>query len=132
MKGRQLLILASRPCPAYSLIRAKMSKFLPFDEALVVAQSLGLANRFGWEQWCKEGMRPPNVPACPNQVYKNHGWQGWGHWLGAGNAKAGAGAARSGGPVTARVGDKRGADAAALGTGELPAASRARRSPAPS
>ena len=59
-----------------------MSKFLPFGEALVVAQSLNLANRFEWQQWCKEGMRPPNVPANPSNVYKNAGWQGWVHWLG--------------------------------------------------
>ena len=42
-----------------------MSKFLPFDEALVVAQSLNLANRFEWEQWCKEGMRPPQRALHP-------------------------------------------------------------------
>ena len=45
-----------------------MSKFLPFDEALVVAQSLNLANRFEWQQWSKEGMRPPNVPSSPHQT----------------------------------------------------------------
>ena len=62
-----------------------MSKFLPFEKALVVARSLDLANRFEWQQWCKEGMRPPNVPYHPNDVYKDHGWQGWGHWLGSSN-----------------------------------------------
>ena len=62
-----------------------MSKFLPFDEALAVAHSLNLANRFEWQQWGTEGMRPPNVPSMPNRVYKDHGWQGWGHWLGSSN-----------------------------------------------
>ena len=60
-------------------------EFLPFDEALTMAQSLGLANRFEWEAWSKEGMRPHNVPGDPRKVYKDHGWQGWGHWLGTGN-----------------------------------------------
>ena len=60
-----------------------MSKFLPFDEALAVAQSLGLANQFEWQQWCKEGMRPPNVPSTPGATYKGGGWQGWVHWLGS-------------------------------------------------
>ena len=64
-----------------------MEKFLPFDEALIVARSLGLANGFEWQQWCKEGMRPPNVPSNPNRTYKDQGWQGWVHWLGSGNIK---------------------------------------------
>ena len=62
-----------------------MSKFLPFDEALSVAQPLELANRAEWVAWCKEGMRPANVPAGPHRIYKHDGWQGWGHWLGNGN-----------------------------------------------
>ena len=64
-----------------------MSKFLPFDEALVVAQSLNLGNRFEWEQWCKEGMCPPNVPRRPDRAYKGGGWQGWVHWLGSSGIK---------------------------------------------
>ena len=54
-----------------------MSKFQPFQQALAVAQSLGLTNKFEWEQWCKEGMRPSNVPSHPNATYKEGGWQGW-------------------------------------------------------
>ncbi len=68
-----------------------MSKFLQFEEALVVAQSLGLASREEWKVWCKEGPRPRNVPSNPNRVYKDHGWQGWGHWLGTGNTQPGTG-----------------------------------------
>ena len=62
-----------------------MSKFLPFNEALAVARSLGLASRFEWNEWSKEGMRPPNVPSNPNATYKDSGWQGWVHWLGSGS-----------------------------------------------
>ena len=65
--------------------RATAAAFLPFTEALAVAQSLNLANQKEWRVWCKEGMRPPNVPTCPDRTYKNGGWQGWGHWLGTGN-----------------------------------------------
>ena len=64
-----------------------MSKFLPFDEALAVARSLGLANVFEWRQWCKEGMRPPNVPSHPDRTYNDSGWQGWVHWLGSSGIK---------------------------------------------
>ena len=63
----------------------KTKLFLPFKEALVVARSLGLASKIEWHVWSKEGLRPANVPSLPNQVYKDHGWQGWGHWLGTGN-----------------------------------------------
>ena len=65
-----------------------MSKFLPYAEALAVAQSLRLANRKEWHAWGKEGLRPANVPAAPDQTYKHDGWEGWGHWLGTGNAHA--------------------------------------------
>ena len=62
-----------------------MSKFLPFAEALAFARSLELVGHKGWQQWCKEGVRPPNVPSNPHTTYKDGGWQGWGHWLGTGN-----------------------------------------------
>ena len=58
--------------------------FLPFDEALSAARSLGLASQKEWEEWCKERTRPPNVPSHPEKTYKDGGWQGWGHWLGTG------------------------------------------------
>ena len=65
--------------------KAKKEQFLPFEEALAAARSLGLASQKEWEQWGKEGMRPPKVPAAPNRTYKGGGWRGWGHWLGTGN-----------------------------------------------
>ena len=64
-----------------------MSKFLPFSEALVVARSLGLANRFEWTVWCTEGMRPTYLPSAPDKTYKESGWQGWVHWLGSSGIK---------------------------------------------
>ena len=67
--------------------QARHKQFLPFDEALAVARSLGLASQYEWQAWCKEGMRPPNVPSNPDSTYKDGGWQGWGHWLGTGNIK---------------------------------------------
>ena len=69
-------------------IQAGTQQFLPFEEAVVVAQSLGLANNKEWRAWCKNGMRPPAVPADPPKTYKHDGWHGWGHWLGTGNQHA--------------------------------------------
>ena len=69
--------------------KTKKAQFLPSIEALAVARSLNLANRFEWQQWCKEGMCPPSVPSHPDRTYKDGGWQGWGHWLGTGNQRGG-------------------------------------------
>ena len=60
------------------------SKFAPFGQALIFARSVNLASQKEWEAWCKEGRRPPNVPSRPDKIYKDGGWQGWGHWLGTG------------------------------------------------
>ena len=65
--------------------QAKRTQFLPFDEALAVAQRLGLAGLNEWRRWCKEGRRPANMPSNPNRIYKDTGWQGWGHWLNSSN-----------------------------------------------
>ena len=63
------------------------ARFLPFQEALVAARSLELAGKTKWKAWCRDGMCPPNVPSNPSRTYRDHGWQGWGHWLGTGNTK---------------------------------------------
>ena len=65
--------------------------FLAFLEAREHARSLELKGRKEWVLWCKTGVRPPNVPAAPDQIYKHTGWQGWGHWLDTGNVKKGRG-----------------------------------------
>ena len=72
-------------CATTAATAAKLSRFLPFGGALAVARSLGLASQFEWQAWSKEGLRPANVPSCPNRVYKDHGWQGWSHWLNSSN-----------------------------------------------
>ena len=68
-------------------VKTGAEQFLPFEEALAVARSLNLASQFEWKVWSKEGLRPRNVPADPSKIYKDHGWQGWVHWLGSGNIK---------------------------------------------
>ena len=69
--------------------KTKNEQFLPFGEAVALAQSLGFASRPEWKAWCKKGLRPASVPSNPNQTYKGGGWQGWGHWLGTGTIKPG-------------------------------------------
>ena len=64
-------------------------RYVPFDEALAHARALGLANMLEWQAWSKSGARPPTIAACPHHVYKDVGWQGYGHWLGTGNVRPG-------------------------------------------
>ena len=64
----------------------KDQQFLPFKEALLHARSLKLKTQKEWAEWCKTTAGPANVPSRPETTYKHDGWQGWGHWLGTGNA----------------------------------------------
>ena len=70
-------------------IKRKKTEFLPFDKALHFVRSLGLVSSTEWRIWYKSDTRPSNVPVNPNTVYKDDGWQGYGHWLGTGNTKPG-------------------------------------------
>ena len=73
--------------PARTSVRksaGRMGQFLAFPAALEHARSLGLSSQKQWFAWCKNGGRPPNVPAAPNATYKGEGWQGYAHWLGVG------------------------------------------------
>jgi len=67
-----------------------LREYLPFEEAREFARGLGLKNRHEWRKFCKgllpeKGLRPNDIPANPNQTYKNEGWKGFGDWLGTGN-----------------------------------------------
>jgi len=66
-------------------VMAKKNKlFRPFKEAREFVQKLGLKNQKEWEEYCKSGNKPDDIPASPNYIYKNKGWKGNGDWLGTG------------------------------------------------
>ena len=56
-------------------------KFRDFAEARTFAQTLGLSLRYDWQKWLKKGMRPHYIPAKPDVVYKDKGWDGWTDFL---------------------------------------------------
>jgi hypothetical protein len=56
--------------------------FMLFEEAREFARSLNLKGMKEWKEWSKSGKRPENIPACPEQTYKVHGWKGWVDFLG--------------------------------------------------
>jgi hypothetical protein len=63
-------------------------EWLEFDQAALIAKSLGLKSESDWRNAKKEGRIPKELPSAPEQLYKTE-WKGWGHWLGTGNKKKG-------------------------------------------
>ncbi len=59
--------------------------YLPFNEARDFARKLNLSNSAEWRQYVKTDKKPFDIPANPNQVYKNKGWVSMGDWLGTNN-----------------------------------------------
>ena len=55
--------------------------FLSFVTALQYSRSLKLTSTDEWYAWNSRGSRPANIPCRPDQVYRDDGWQCWGHWL---------------------------------------------------
>jgi hypothetical protein len=61
--------------------------YLPFIEAKIFVHSLGLSTRREWQAYCDGKVpgkkpKPGNIPAHPEQSYKNQGWVSVGDWLG--------------------------------------------------
>lgn len=58
--------------------------FLPFEEAREFVRSLKLNNFTEWQNYCRSGQRPTNIPTTPSITYKGQ-FKGLGDWLGTGN-----------------------------------------------
>src|SRR5262249_20904567 len=54
-------------------------------------RKLELKSREQWKVECGSGRTPRDIPANPNRVYADTGWNGWGDWLGTGRRKGGWG-----------------------------------------
>ena len=59
-------------------------KYLPFDAARRFVHKLNLKNEYEWRAYSKSSKKPANIPATPQNTYKNKGWKGLGDWLGTG------------------------------------------------
>ena len=64
-------------------------QWMPFEDARTFAHSLHLKGQIEWNKWSKTSGRPPDIPSHPNKIYANQGWNGYGDFLGTGNAKPG-------------------------------------------
>src|SRR5437773_2027551 len=59
-------------------------RWRPFTEARRFVHTLGLKNQAAWSAYYRSGKKPADIPTAPDQVYRDAGWQGIGHWLGTG------------------------------------------------
>jgi superfamily II DNA or RNA helicase len=62
-----------------------------FEDACGFVSSLGLKSKNDWEDYCKSGKKPADIPASPEYVYAKSGWHGWSDWLGTGRRRRGIG-----------------------------------------
>ena len=56
----------------------RKGNFLPFEEAMLKAQSAGISSSTEYKEWQKG---QSDMPSAPNEVYAKE-WQGWGPFLG--------------------------------------------------
>lgn len=67
---------------------AKLS-WRPFEETREFVQGLRLVSQREWYKYVKNDLfgkkpKPNDIPANPQTVYQNNGWNSWGDWLGTG------------------------------------------------
>jgi hypothetical protein len=60
-------------------------KFRSFEDAREFARDLKLNSQSDWENLCKSGEKPDDIPSLPSFFYKDFGWISWGDFLGTGN-----------------------------------------------
>jgi len=58
--------------------------FISYEEAIEFVHKLNLKSQTEWNEYCKSGNKPNNIPNSPYSVYKNKGWVSWGEFLGTG------------------------------------------------
>ena len=52
--------------------------------ARAFVRRLGLKSQHEWRDFVKSGRKPDDIPAAPQFAYADHGWAGYGDWLGTG------------------------------------------------
>lgn len=62
-------------------IKSARMNFKPFLEARAYVHQLGLKSGEDWNQYCKSGRKPTDIPANPRQAYARE-WKGLRDWLG--------------------------------------------------
>ena len=58
------------------------TKHVSYAQAKEHAREQHFQNRSQWEQYCKSGNKPDNIPAHPDRLYKGKDWTTWPDFLG--------------------------------------------------
>ena len=58
-------------------------EFRNFEDAKKFVLTLDLKTVKEWQEYCKLGTKPDNIPSIPNRTYKKE-WISWGDWLATG------------------------------------------------
>jgi len=53
-----------------------------FEDARAYVQGMKLKNEGEWRTFSKSDQLPPDIPVGPRYVYRDHGWAGFGDWMG--------------------------------------------------
>lgn len=57
-------------------VGSKWAEWVPYNEASIYVRKLNLTS-VSWVHYAKSDLRPSNIPANPNKIYKNKGWTNW-------------------------------------------------------
>ena len=52
-----------------------MENYLSFREAKAFVYNLNLKHLYEWQEYCKSGKKPENIPANPSAIYADQGWK---------------------------------------------------------
>ena len=63
-------------------VHNKDKQFRPYKEAQEFVRSLKIKNVREWEEYCKSGNKPEDIPTQPSSTYRNKGWVNWGNFFG--------------------------------------------------
>jgi hypothetical protein len=62
-----------------------LREYKSFEEAMEFVHELKLKGVKEWREYCKSGLKPDDIPANPDNIYKQDGWKGFGDWIGSGS-----------------------------------------------
>ena len=65
-------------------IASRGRRWRSFTQARAFIRALELKNQAAWHSYSRSGKKPDDIPAAPERVYRDAGWQGIGDWLGTG------------------------------------------------
>ncbi len=69
-------------------VATQKRKYRSFKEARKFVHALNLKTQKEWNNYCKSGNKPRDIPNAPHVVYKSQGWVSLGDWLGTGRIAA--------------------------------------------